>query len=338
MSWRALTVVPESGGVHQHAELVERDDDALHPAASDDRDVIVDVEYSSINYKDGLALTGRPGVIRTPGIAAGIDLVGTVAEVLEPTSPWKPGDRVLVNGWGIGEQFDGGLAERALVASDWLIDVPSAFSSEQAAAIGTAGFTAMLAVLAIEETAAEAGSESTVLVTGASGGVGSIATSLLSTLGYRVAASTGRESEHDYLRGLGASEIVDRSELSGVSKPLGTQRWAAAIDSLGGQSLATVLSHISYGGVVAACGLAHSADLPASVMPFILRAVTLTGINSVYCPRGKRGEAWERLATDLDLAHLEAISETVGLSDAIAVAERIMAGGVRGRTVVDVRN
>jgi acrylyl-CoA reductase (NADPH) len=325
MTFRALLVSDETGG-----QLTELTDDDLG-----DGEVTVDVEYSSINFKDGLALTGKPGVISKPPLIAGIDLVGTVAA---DAGAWKQGDRVLVNGYGIGEKFNGGLAERARVASDWLVPVPEAFTSKQAAAIGTAGFTAMLAVLAIEETAAAAGSEGTVLVTGASGGVGSIAVTLLARLGYSVTASTGRASEHDYLRSLGATAIIDRAELSEPGKPLQSQRWAAAIDSVGGTTLANVLAQSSYGGIVASCGLAQSAALDTTVMPFILRAVTLTGINSVFCPTAPRRAAWDRLATDLDLGLLDAMTETVGLADAIGVAERILAGGVRGRTVVDVRN
>jgi acrylyl-CoA reductase (NADPH) len=331
-SWRALLVSPNDSGKGAHADLVELDDDALGEG-----DVTLDVEFSSINFKDGLALTGRPGVIRSPPLIAGIDTVGTVRSV-NGTSPWHVGDRVLVNGWGTGETNNGGLAERARVASDWLISVPDAFTSQQAAAIGTAGFTAMLAVLAIEETAAAAGPDARILVTGASGGVGSIAIAILSRLGYRVTASTGRASEHGYLRSLGATDIIDRAELSEPGKPLQTQRWAAVIDSVGGATLANLLAQTTYGGVVASCGLAQSADLPATVMPFILRGISLVGINSVYCPMPQRQLAWDRLATDLDTALLDSLTTTVPLSGALEVAESIMAGGVRGRTVVDVRH
>jgi len=321
-TWRGLVV---TGG---KAELRDDLTDAYLAAG----DVTVDVEYSSINFKDGLALTGRPGVIKADELIAGIDLVGVVSA--SETPAWKPGDRVILNGWGIGETHHGGLAERARVSGDWLVALPPAFSPKQAAAIGTAGFTAMLAVLAIEETAARAGAHDEILVTGASGGVGSIAIALLSGLGFPVTASTGRESEHDYLRSLGASRIVDRATLSDAGKPLQSQQWVAAIDSVGSTTLANVLAQTKYGGVVASCGLAQGADLPTTVMPFILRAVTLAGINSVQCPRGKRQEAWDRLATDLDRDLLDSMTETVPLSGAIEVAERIMAGGVRGRTVV----
>ena len=293
----------------------------------------IDVEYSSINFKDGLALTGRPGVIQSNGLVAGIDLVGTVAE---SGGDWTAGDRVLVNGFGIGENHDGGLAERAVVNADWIVPLPEAISPRRAAAIGTAGFTAMLSVLAIEKTLSPSdGGE--VLVTGASGGVGSIAIALLSRLGYRVTASTGRASEGDYLRSLGAGDVIDRATLSEPGKPLQSQRWAAAVDSVGSHTLANVLAQTNYGGVVATCGLAQGADLPATVLPFILRGVTLAGINSVYCPTPLRREAWNRLASDLDLDLLDSLTASVGLDGAIGVAERIMAGEVRGRTVVDVR-
>lgn len=293
-------------------------------------EILVDVDYSSINFKDGLALMGKPGVIRTPPLIAGIDLVGTVAE---GTPEWPVGTRVIVNGRGLGEEVNGGLAERARVKAEWLVRLPEGFSPVQAAAIGTAGFTAMLAVLAVES---RTGGE--VLVTGASGGVGSIAVAILARLGFSVTASTGRASEHPYLRELGASAIIDRAELSEKGKPLQAQRWTSAIDSVGGDTLANVLAQTTYGGIVASCGLAASADLPTTVMPFILRGVTLAGINSVYCPPQLRAKAWERLVTDLDTALLDSLTETVGLADARVVAERILNGGVRGRTVVDVRN
>lgn len=317
MTFRAWQVNGDDGG--RLVDLAEEDLDGQ---------VCVDIEFSSINFKDGLALTGKPGVISTPGLIAGIDFVGATAA----------GEPMLVNGHGIGEKYNGGLAERARVASDWLLPVPDAFTNAQAAAIGTAGFTAMLAVMAVERTAAEAGTDAGVLVTGAAGGVGSLAVSLLSSLGYRVTASTGRASEHGYLRSLGAAEILDRADLGTPGKPLQGQRWAAAIDSVGGATLANVLAQTQYGGVVASCGLAQSAKLDTTVMPFILRAVTLTGINSVYCPRPLREEAWRRLATDLDRDLLDSLTTTVGMADARSVAERILQGDVRGRTVVDVRN
>ena len=329
------------------ADLVELSDNDLMPG-----DVTVDVQYSSINFKDGLAIAGRPGVIRQYPLIPGIDLVGTVAA--SETDAWRVGDRVILNGWGIGETHHGGLAERARVKGEWLVRLPDALSARQAAAIGTAGFTAMLAVLSLERNgalyesfaAAHAGtpadvavpgSGADVLVTGAAGGVGSIAIALLSKLGHRVTASTGRLAEEPYLRSLGAAAILDRAELSEPGKPLQRQRWAAAVDSVGGPTLANVLAQTNYGGTVASCGLAQSADLPATVMPFILRAVTLAGINSVQASRPLRTEAWRRLASDLDLELLERITTSVPLSEAPALAERILAGQVRGRTVVDVR-
>jgi acrylyl-CoA reductase (NADPH) len=304
---------------------------ALETAVTDDAlgegDVTVDVEYSSVNFKDGLALTGRPGVIKAESLIAGIDLVG----VVEGTT-----DHVIVNGFGIGESHPGGLSERARVKSDWLVPLPEGLSPRRAAAIGTAGFTAMLSVLAIERTMSPAdGGE--VLVTGASGGVGSIAIALLAGLGYSVTASTGRPAEHDFLRSLGAATVIDRAELGEPGKPLQSQRWAAAVDSVGSHTLANVLAQANYGATVAACGLAQGPDLPATVMPFILRGVSLVGINSVYCPMPLRTEAWRRLARDLDPDLLDSLTTTVALGGAIDVAHAIMHGTVRGRTVVDVR-
>ena len=321
--FRAIVVTRPSDSPAR-ADLV---DDATDDMLGDG-DVVVDIEYSSINFKDGLALTGRPGVIKADRLIAGIDLVGVVR---------GSGERVVVNGFGIGESHPGGLSERARVSRDWLVPLPDAISPERAAAIGTAGFTAMLSVLAVERSLSPAdGGE--VLVTGASGGVGSIAVALLSRLGYSVTASTGRAEEHDYLRALGARTVIDRAELSEPGKPLQTQRWAAAVDSVGSHTLANVLAQTRYGGVVAACGLAQGGDLPTTVMPFILRSVTLAGINSVYCPMPLRVEAWRRLALDLDLDLLDSLTTTVGLDEAVGVAERIMRGEVRGRTVVRIRD
>ncbi|MET4782992.1 MDR family oxidoreductase [Glaciihabitans sp. UYNi722] len=294
-----------------------------------DGDVTIDVEYSSLNFKDGLALAGRPGVAKISPLIPGIDLVGTVAASESPD--WAVGDHVLVNGWGIGETHNGGLGERARVKGEWLVPLPEAISAKRAAAIGTAGFTAMLAVLALEKGGATDGD---LLVTGAAGGVGSVAIALLAKLGHRVVASTGREKEADYLRSLGAAEIIGR--IGEPGKPLQSQRWAGAVDSAGGPTLANVLAQTRYGGTVASCGLAQSADLPTTVMPFILRAVTLAGINSVFAPTPLREEAWDRLATDLDLDLLDSMTSTIDLADAIGRADVILAGGVRGRTVVDV--
>lgn len=320
--FRAIVVTRPSDAPATAALETDVSDDALG-----DGDLIVDVEYSSINYKDGLALTGRPGVIKAERLIAGIDLVGTIAGT---------DDRVIVNGFGIGESHPGGLAERARVKSEWVVPLPDGLTARQAAAIGTAGFTAMLSVLAVERSLAPSDGGD-VLVTGASGGVGSIAIALLAKLGYSVTASTGRADEHDYLRSLGATTVIDRAELGEPGKPLQSQRWAAAIDSVGSHTLANVLAQAGYGATVTACGLAQGADLPASVMPFILRAVSLVGINSVYCPLEQRTEAWRRLALDLDLDLLDSLTTSVGLGEAVDVAQAIMRGEVRGRTVVDVR-
>lgn len=307
--------------------LVSIDDDQLG-----DGDVVIDVAYSSINYKDGLALAGRPGVIRTHPLIPGIDLVGTVASASEDS--WQPGDRVIVNGWGIGETHNGGLAERARVKSEWLVGLPDGITPKQAAAIGTAGFTAMLSVLALERADSLDGD---ILVTGAAGGVGSIATAVLGRLGHRVVASTGRPQLRDYLEHLGAAEVIDRASLAGAGKPLQSERWAGVVDTVGGQTLANALAQARYGSTVAACGLAGGSDLPTTVMPFILRGVTLAGINSVFAPRELRELAWRRLASDLDPALLDELTTTIVLADARRAADEILAGHIRGRTVVDVR-
>jgi len=324
--FRALRVDRDDAGVTSVTLETSLTDEDLMPG-----DVTIDVEFSSINFKDGLALTGRPGVIKPERLIPGIDLVGTVAS--SESRHWSPGERVLANGWGLGETHDGGLSERARVSGDWLTAIPASVSSSRAAAIGTAGFTAMLSVLAIERHGVNAGS---VLVTGASGGVGSIAIALLSRAGFQVTASTGRAAEHDYLRSLGASEIIDRATLSQPGKPLQSQRWDAVVDSVGSSTLANALAQTTYGGVVAACGLAQGADLPATVMPFILRGVTLAGINSVFCPTPLRLRAWDRLATDLNPGVLDSLTTTIGLADCVQAAEAILAGQVRGRTVVEV--
>ena len=324
MTLRALVVRAEEGQPAIASVEEGLDDSFLMPG-----DVTVDVDFSSINYKDGLAITGKRGIIRRPVLIPGIDLVGTVSQ--SEVSTFAVGDRVLINGAGLGETHHGGLASRARVSSESLIAVPSAISQRQAAAIGTAGFTAMLAVIALER----AGASGEILVTGAAGGVGSIAIALLSRLGYSVAASTGRPAEHDYLRSLGATTIVDRSTLSEVGSPLQSQRWGGAIDSVGGATLANVLAQVKYGATVAACGNAQSPDVAMSVYPFILRAATLTGINSVDAPRAARLEAWNRLAVDLDLDLLDSLTNEVALADSIRVATEILAGQIRGRIVVD---
>ncbi|KQQ93089.1 NADPH:quinone dehydrogenase [Leifsonia sp. Leaf325] len=296
--------------------------------------VELDVTYSSLNYKDGLAVAGKPGVTRTYPIVAGIDVVGTV--VGSADERWTAGDRVLLNGGGLSETRHGGYTGRALIPGASLVRVPDPLTDRQAAAIGTAGFTAMLSVLALERHGVSP-ADGPVLVTGASGGVGSVAISMLAQAGFEVTAVTGRAADNgEYLRSLGAAELLDRDELAEAGKPLQSQRWAAAIDSVGGVPLANVLAQVHYGGVVAACGLAASADLPTTVMPFILRAVSLVGINSVEAPLPMREQAWARLATDLDLGQLDAMTTEIGLADVFAAADDILAGRTRGRTVVAI--
>ncbi|MDT4833096.1 Acrylyl-CoA reductase AcuI [compost metagenome] len=291
------------------------------------------VDYSTLNYKDGLAITGKSPVVRQFPMVPGIDLAGTVETSSHPD--YKVGDAVLLNGWGVGETHWGGLAQKARLNGDWLIPLPAAFSPRQAMAIGTAGYTAMLCLLALERHGLKPG-QGDVLVTGANGGVGSFAIALLARLGYRVVAATGRTNEADYLKGLGAAEIIDRHELSEPGRPLAKERWVAAIDSVGSHTLANVCAGLRADGAVAACGLAQGMDFPASVAPFILRGVSLLGINSVTRPRAERIEAWDRLARDLDVSQLDAITREIGLGDAIAVAGDLLAGKVRGRVVVNV--
>ena len=296
-------------------------------------DVTVRVEYSTLNYKDSLAITGKAPVVRSFPMVPGIDLAGTVEE--SSASGYRPGDRVVLNGWGVGEVHWGGLAQMARVKSDWLIPLPEKFSTRQAAAIGTAGYTAMLCILGLEQHGIEP-ERGEVLVTGAAGGVGSVAVSILAALGYTVVASSGRPEEADYLKALGAATVIDRAELSGEGRPMGPERWAGAVDTVGSRTLANVCSTTKYGGTVAACGLAQGMDLPTTVLPFILRGVTLAGIDSVYCPRPKRQQAWDRLAEDLDLDHLERMSSEISLADCIETAGLQLAGRTRGRVVVDV--
>jgi acrylyl-CoA reductase (NADPH) len=296
-------------------------------------DVTIAVEHSSVNYKDGLAITGKAPIIRRFPLIPGIDLAGVV--ISSTHDGFTAGDRVILNGWGVGESHHGGFAQRARVKGDWLVKMPETLDSSRAMAIGTAGYTAMLAVTALEDHGVLPASGD-VLVTGAAGGVGSIAIVLLSGLGYRVVASTGRLTEEPYLRSLGASHVVDRSEFAGPVKPLAKVRFAGAVDSVGSTTLANVLSQINYGGAVAACGLAQGMDLPTSVAPFILRAVTLAGIDSVMCPTDRRERAWSRLARDLDLKKLGVITSQIPLDDVPLVAEEIVAGKVRGRVVVDL--
>ena len=320
------------------ALLLEKDDagfragvTALDESRLPPGDVLVSNEYSTLNYKDGLALTQRAPVVRTWPMVPGIDGAGTVLESSHPD--WRPGDCFVLNGWGVGETHWGCLAQRARLKGDWLVRRPEAFSARQAMAIGTAGYTAMLCVLALEQHGLAPGAGE-VLVTGATGGVGSVAIALLARLGHRVVAASGKPQEADYLARLGATQVIDRAELAAPGKPLQKERWAAVVDAVGSHTLANALAQTRYGGVVAACGLAQGMDLPASVAPFILRGITLAGIDSVMCPRPRRDQAWARLARDLDPALLEAMTTEIGLDGALDAAARLMAGQVRGRIVV----
>lgn len=299
-----------------------------------DGDVVVRVEYSTVNFKDGLALTGKSPIIRSFPLVPGIDFAGVVESSSNPE--FKPGDRVVLNGWGVGESHNGGYAQRARVKGEWLVKLPEAISTAHAMAIGTAGYTAMLCVLGLERLGVTP-DKGEVIVTGAAGGVGSVAIAVLSKLGYRVVASSRRkESEGDYLKGLGAGEVVDAADFQGPARPLARERWAGAVDAVGSHTLANVLSQTRYGGVVTACGLAQGMDLPGSVAPFILRGVTLAGIDSVMRPRPDRIEAWGRLAHDLDLAKLDALSTRAALVDVPRLGAEIVEGKIRGRVVVDV--
>ena len=304
-------------------------DDAQLPAG----DVTVRVSHSTLNYKDALAITGKGPVVRKFPMVPGIDLAGVVEHRAHPA--YQPGDAVLLNGWGVGEVHWGGLAQKARLNGDWLIPLPGAFTPQQAMAIGTAGYTAMLCVLALEKQGVRP-ADGEILVTGAAGGVGSVAVALLARLGYTVVAVTGRPHDADYLRRLGAAEVLDRAQFAAPGKPLGKERWAGAVDVVGSHVLANVCATTRYRGVVTACGLAAGMDLPATVAPFILRGVTLVGIDSVMCPRADRLQAWQRLATDLDLARLGDIGRTVGLAEALPLAQQLLDGQVRGRIVVDV--
>jgi acrylyl-CoA reductase (NADPH) len=296
-------------------------------------DVLVRVSHSTLNYKDALAVTGKAPIVRRWPMVPGIDLAGRVEVSTHPE--FKPGDDVVLNGWGLGETHFGGYAQYARVRGDWLVAKPDAFSALQAMAIGTAGYTAMLCIMAIEDQGVRP-EDGPVVVTGAAGGVGSIAVAILSKLGYRVIASTGRAEEEPFLRSLGAQEIINRAELSGPGRPLGRERWAGGVDVAGSHTLANVLSMTKYGGAVAACGLAQGIDLPGSVAPLILRGVTLVGVDSVLCPKSRRIAAWKRLAEDLDAAKLDALTATRPLKDVAKLAPEILAGKVRGRIVLEV--
>ena len=320
--------------------LIEKDESSyrasvkeLDEAQLPEGNVTVRVSHSTLNYKDGLAITGKGPVVRKFPMVPGIDLVGVVKESTHPA--YKAGDSVVLNGWGVGEVHWGGLAQKARVNGDWLVPLPSAFSPQQAMAIGTAGYTAMLCVLALERHGVRP-EDGEILVTGAAGGVGSVAVAVLAKLGYSVVAATGRPQDADYLRALGATEVVERSLFSSPGKPLGKERWAGAVDVVGSHVLANVCATTKYRGVVTACGLAAGMDFPATVAPFILRGVTLAGIDSVMCPRADRLVAWQRLATDLDVDKLGKIGREVGLAEAMPLADSLLKGEVRGRVVVDV--
>lgn len=324
----AATPGENGGKALQRAQLATLDDERLPPGS-----VSVRIAYSTLNYKDALAITGKGAVLRRLPMVPGIDFCGVVEESSD--TRYAIGDRVLLNGWGVGETHWGGLAERARVEGDWLIPLPEAFTPQQAMAIGTAGFTAMLSVLALERHGVRP-EQGEILVTGANGGVGGVAIALLHKLGYRVVASTGRMNESAYLRDLGADDIVDRATLSTPGKPLAKERWAAVVDSVGSHTLANACAATQSEGIVTACGLAQGMDFPASVAPFILRGVTLAGINSVYQPRERRLQAWHRLAEDLDTDVLASMTREIGLSEAIDMAGRLLEGQVRGRCIVDV--
>jgi acrylyl-CoA reductase (NADPH) len=321
-------ILIEKDDAGYHAQLKDIDEAILH-----DGDVTIDVAYSTLNYKDALAITGKGPVVRRFPMIPGIDLVGTVEH--SDSADYKVGDTVVHTGWGVGEVHPGGLAEKARLKSEWLVPLPDAFSPTQAMAIGTAGFTAMLCVMALERHGVTP-DKGEVLVTGAAGGVGSVAVSLLAKLGYTVVGVSGRPEEFDYIKGLGASEVLERSEFTSPAKPIAKERWAGAVDVVGSHTLANICSTMKYRGVVAACGLAGGMDFPSSVAPFILRGVTLAGIDSVMCPREERLEAWQRLARDLDASKLEMLSHEIGLSEAIAVAGELLEGKVRGRVLVDI--
>lgn len=305
----------------------------LDESALPEGDVLIDVAYSTLNYKDGLAITGKSPIARKFPMVPGIDLVGTVRS--SQSADWKAGDQVVLNGWGVGEGHWGGLAQVSRLKGEWLVPLPSAFTGKQAMAIGTAGYTAALCVDALVNAGVKP-EQGEVLVTGATGGVGSVAVALLKKAGFSVAGSTGKASEADYLRELGCETIIDRAELAERGKPLQRERWAGVIDSVGSTTLANACAATKYCGAVAACGLAGGADFPATVMPFILRGVRLLGVDSVMAPKGPRMAAWDRLARDLDPALLEVIGAEVGLSEAIAAASDLIDGKVRGRIIVDV--
>ena len=324
--YKAIVINKDDAGYR--AELKDQDDADLPEG-----DVTVKVAYSTLNYKDGLAITGKGPVVRKFPMVPGVDLAGSV--MASTHADLKVGDAVVLNGWGVGEVHPGGLAQKARLKGDWLVPLPAAFSPAQAMAIGTAGYTAMLCVMALERHGVTP-DKGEILVTGAAGGVGSVAVAILAKLGYTVVASTGRPAEGEYLKTLGAAEIVDRALFTEPGRPLGKERWAGAVDTVGSHTLANVCATTKYRGVVTCCGLAQGMDFPATVAPFILRGVTLVGIDSVMAPKADRIDAWSRLATDLDVSKLDLITREIGLSEAIDAAGQLMAGTIRGRVVVDV--
>ncbi len=320
----------ETGTVNNFTASVADIDDAQLP---EDGDVVVRIDYSTINYKDALAITNKSPIVRKWPLVAGIDGCGVVESSHHPK--WKTGDKVILNGFAVGENHWGCLAQRAKLKGDWLVRLPESFTTKQAMAIGTAGYTAMLCCLALETHGVKRG-QGEILVTGASGGVGSVTISILSSWGYEVVASTGKMHEAEYLKSLGAKGVIDRAALSAVGKPLQKERWAGVVDSVGSNTLANACAQTKYRGVVAACGLAQGADFPATVMPFILRGVVLAGVDSVYQPLAVREEAWARLATDVDRTKLDAMSTVISLNEAIYKSVDVLAGNIRGRLVVDV--
>lgn len=324
--FKAILITKDDAGYQAALQSV---DESVLPAG----DVTVRVEWSTLNYKDGLAITGKSPVVRRFPMVPGIDFAGTVTESANPA--WKAGDHVILNGWGVGETHCGGLAEVARVKGEWLVALPKSFTTRQAMAIGTAGYTAMLCVMALEKHGVKP-QDGEILVTGANGGVGSVAIALLAKLGYTVVASTGRLEEVEHLKALGASSVIDRAELSAPGKAIGKERWAGVVDAVGSHTLANACATTKYGGAVAACGLAGGMDFPATVAPFILRGVTLYGIDSVMAPLALRQQAWQRLAQDLDVTKLESITREIGLSEVNTVAAELLDGKVRGRVVVNI--
>jgi acrylyl-CoA reductase (NADPH) len=324
--FKAIVIEKDDAGYRAGVKQV--DESALPPG-----EVTVRVDYSTVNYKDGLAITGKGPIVRKFPLHAGIDFAGVVEA--SDDARYKAGDRVVLTGWGVGETHSGGLAQKARVKADWLVPLPVGLTTKQAMSIGTAGFTAMLCVLALERHGIKPESGD-ILVTGANGGVGSVAIAILAKLGYRVVASTGRLGEADHLKGLGAADVIGREELAAPGKPLAKERWAGVVDSVGSHTLANACAGTRYGGAVAACGLAQGMDFPGSVAPFILRGITLYGIESVMVPPPLRRNAWERLAHDLDLGKLAAFTREIGLADALQAGQDILAGRIRGRVVVNV--